>query len=84
MDQMEDEVIRQMTIRERINHNDFHTQTSAREGHQGLLGTSQMNPLGNLQSHVALEREIEEVKTQNDENQLDEEKVEIDHKDETP
>lgn len=43
-----------------------------------------MNPLGNLQSHVALEREIEEVKTQNDENQLDEEKVEIDHKDETP
>jgi hypothetical protein len=84
MDQMEDEVIRQMTIRERLNQNDFHTQTSAREGHQGLLGTSQMNPLGNLQSHVALEREIEEVKTQNDENQLDEEKVEIDHKDETP
>ena len=39
-----------------------------------------MNPLGNLQSQVALEREIEEVKTQNDENQLDDEKVDIDNK----
>lgn len=45
---------------------------------------SQMNPLGNLQSHVALEREIEEVKTQNDENVLGDEKVDIDDKGATP
>ena len=60
MDLMEDEAIRQMSIRER-NNNDFYTQCSVRDA--AGLGTSQMNPLGNFQSQVALEREIEEVKT---------------------